>query len=81
MEGFLTFLLFFVLFIWIARRIFPYLIVRWIKKRVGGVASNMEFQSERRDREEGEVFVKGVRPEKKVMNEKIGEYTDFEEIN
>ncbi|NCB18749.1 MAG: DUF4834 family protein [Bacteroidia bacterium] len=82
MEGFLTFVIVFVVIIWIARRLFPFLLIRWVRKKMGGAADPFQRatgQSRGERFKEGDVIIESGKSEKKIVDDNIGEYIDFEE--
>lgn len=91
MEGFITFLLFFFLFMWLLKRLFPLLLTWWIKRKVsngsfgGGVfggtpfGKGEDFSQEQQKRDEGKVTITQVPKQEKVIDKEVGEYIDFEE--
>ncbi len=82
MEGFITFLLFFCLFIWLMGRLFPILLAWFIKRKVqkggfnGGAFGSNGFEKKK---EEGKVIISDIPKQEKVIDKEIGEYVDFEE--
>lgn len=84
MEAFLTFILFFALFIWLLRRILPWLLTWWLRRKMGLPKDNSgRARARRGEREyrEGEVRVNIHKREPKRVKNDVGEYIDFEEKN
>lgn len=87
MEGFITFILFFALFVWVMKRLFPLLLAWLIKRRLqkggtngGGFAGPGGFGfSQQQKKEEGKVVITDIPKKEKVIDKEIGEYVDFEE--
>lgn len=81
MEGFITFLLFFFLFMWLLRRLFPLLLTWWIKRKVsnGSFGREPDYNQEQQKKQEGKVTITQVPKQEKVIDKEVGEYIDFEE--
>ncbi len=91
MEGFITFLFFFVLFMWAMGKLFPLLLAWFIKRKMkkGGMNwfwSNMGQQNYRDEsyaaqqkKQEGKVIISDIPKQEKVIDKEVGEYVDFEE--
>lgn len=86
MEGFITFLLFFFLFMWVMKRLFPLILTWWIKRKVksgafGGGAFGQQYgyTEPQEKREEGKVTITSIPEQEKVIDKEVGEYIDFEE--
>ncbi len=80
MEAFFTFVLFLILLFWLIGRIAPFLLAWWLKRRFRGMVNENQNYTKRPDEfNEGDVIVKGEREERKVVDNSVGEYVDFEE--
>ena len=92
MEGFITFLFFFVLFMWAMGKLFPLLLAWFIKRKMkkggmNGFWSNMGQQQNYQDgnfaaqqkKQEGKVIISDIPRQEKVIDKEVGEYVDFEE--
>ena len=89
MEGFITFLLFFALFMWVMKRLFPLLMAWFIKRQVKkgrgtfftnfGGPGGFGYQHNEQKKEEGKVIISDVPKQEKVIDKEVGEYVDFEE--
>ena len=78
MEGFLTFILFFVLIVWLIGKFFPLMLAWLIKRKFGKIGRDQQrYAREQESRyKEGDVIV-----EIKIVDNNIGEYIDYEETN
>lgn len=83
MEGFLTFILFFVLIVWLIGKFFPLMLAWLIKRKFGKIGRDQQkYAREQESRyKEGDVIVEIEREEKKIVDNNIGEYIDYEETN
>lgn len=91
MEGFITFLFFFVLFMWAMGKLFPLLLAWFIKRKMkkggmNGFWSSMGQQNYRDEsyaaqqkKQEGKVIISDIPKQEKVIDKEVGEYVDFEE--
>jgi hypothetical protein len=91
MEFILSVLVTFVLIGWLIKKIFPFLLVWFVKRRMnkGGGAQFMHFgpfgfasqeqEDFHRKEEEGKVTVVTMDKKEKVIEKDMGEYIDFEE--
>lgn len=81
MEGFLTFVLVFILIIWLIGRFFPLLLAWWIKRKFGKISREQQRYSRQQEPQykEGDVIVEIEREEKKIVDNNVGEYIDYEE--
>lgn len=84
MEGFITFLFFFVLFMWAMGKLFP-IVLAWVIKRKMKNMQNMQqnaaygnYGDEQR-KQEGKVIISDIPKQDKVIDKEVGEYVDFEE--
>jgi|GEM_PF-4728940 len=88
MEGFITFLLCFALFVWVMKRVFPLLLALIIKRQVkkgnvfwsagfGGAQGGQQHNEQKK--EEGKVVITDIPKQEKVIDKEIGEYVDFDE--
>lgn len=81
MEGFLTFILVFILIIWLIGRFFPLLLAWWIKRKFGKISREQRRYTNRQQShyKEGDVIVDTEKKEKKIVDNNVGEYIDYEE--
>ncbi|MDP3453746.1 MAG: hypothetical protein Q8R90_12425 [Bacteroidales bacterium] len=80
MEAFFTFVLLLILFFWLLGRFAPLLLAWWIRRRFKGMVNENQNYSKRGEEfREGDVIVEVEREEKKVVDNSVGEYVDFEE--
>ena len=95
MEFIISVLVMFVVFGWVMKKIFPFLITWYIKRKMknGGGASFGQFGQfgqygpfgfagdvdEDKQKEEGKVTVVTMDQKEKVIEKNMGEYIDFEE--
>ena len=83
--GFIRFLLIFLAVFYGLQLIGRWLIKRWVRRvqQTQGQAQNQQSrgaQSRRRKMQEGDVEVSSTSAPRKQVNEKIGDYVDFEEV-
>ncbi len=79
MEGFITFLLFFFLFMWLMKRLFPLILAWFIKKKLKQAGQDAYSGTNEHKKEEGKVVITDIPKQEKVIDKEIGEYVDFEE--
>ncbi|MFA6770205.1 MAG: hypothetical protein WCR71_03435 [Bacteroidales bacterium] len=81
MEGFLTFVLVFILIVWLIGRFFPLLLAWWIRRKFGKINRDQKRYSKQQQSryKEGDVIVEIEREEKKIVDNNVGEYIDYEE--
>lgn len=80
MEGFLTFIFVFVLIVWLIGRFFPLLLTWWIKRKFGKINRDDRYRKQQNSNyKEGDVIVEVEQKEKKIVDDNIGEYIDYEE--
>lgn len=81
MEGFLTFILVFILIVWLIGRFFPFLLAWWIKRKFGKISREQNIYKNREQPryKEGDVIVEIEKEEKKIVDNNVGEYIDYEE--
>lgn len=88
MEGFITFLFFFVIFMWAMGKLFPLLLAWFIKRKMKGFAGywsnisrsgNDPYGEKEQKKQEGKVVISDIPKQEKVIDKEIGEYVDFEE--
>lgn len=80
MEGFLTFILVFILIVWLIGRFFPLLLAWWIKHKFGKITRDNRYSKQRESSyKEGDVIVEVEKKEKKIVDSNVGEYIDYEE--
>jgi hypothetical protein len=82
MEGFLTFILVVVLLVWLMARFFPLILAWWVKRKIERMNDDMNgySRSKRRDaHKEGDVIIDVDNKDKKIVDDSVGEYVDYEE--
>lgn len=80
MEGFLTFILFFILIFWLIGRFFPLLLAWWIKRKFRKINRDNRYSTQRESSyKEGDVIVEVEKKEKKIVDSNVGEYIDYQE--
>lgn len=82
MEGFLTFVFVVVILIWLMARFFPLILAWWVKRRIEKMNDGMRDFSRERQRnshKEGDVIVDVEKKDKKIVDDSVGEYVDYEE--
>ena len=80
MELILSALVIFVLAGWLMKKIFPILLVWFVKRRMKkGVFASQYQEDFHRKEEEGKVTVVTMDQKEKVIEKDMGEYVDFEE--
>jgi len=81
MEGFLTFVLVFILIVWLIGKFFPLLLAWWIKRKFGQISRDQNNYTKQQDShyKEGDVIVEIEKEEKKIVDNNVGEYIDYEE--
>ena len=72
MEGFITFLLCFALFIWVMKRIFPLLLTRFIKRQVkkGGQTEDLQVLEGREVLDSGQPVLEENKMHSSIMSRK-----------
>lgn len=81
MEGFITFVLVFVLVIWAVARFAPLLLAWWLKRKFRDLASRQQQYNSDNTSKEGDIIIEKEKREPKVVDKSVGEYVDFEETN
>lgn len=82
MEGFLTFVFVVVILVWLMARFFPLILAWWVKRRIDKMNDGMRDFSRERQRnshKEGDVIVDVEKKDKKIVDDSVGEYVDYEE--
>ncbi len=81
MEGFLTFVLVFALIIWLIGRFFPILLALFVKRKLAKMSNeHQRYAKQQQPRyKEGDVIVEIEKEEKKIVDNNVGEYIDYEE--
>jgi len=81
MGGFLTFVLVFILIVWLIGKFFPLLLAWWIKRKFGHLSHGQNNSAKQQDAhyKEGDVIVEIEKEEKKIVDDNVGEYVDYEE--
>ncbi len=82
MEGFLTFVFVVIILVWLMARFFPLILAWWVKRRIEKMNDGMRDFSRERQRnshKEGDVIVDVEKKDKKIVDDSVGEYVDYEE--
>jgi uncharacterized protein YoxC len=82
MEGFLTFVFVVVILVWLMARFLPLILAWWVKRRIDKMSNDMKGFSRNRQRnvhKEGDVIVDVEKKDKKIVDDSVGEYVDYEE--
>ncbi len=77
MEGFFTFVLFFILIVWLLGRMAPFLLTWWVRRKIRKMGKSDIYDD--KGYKEGNVTIDVERGEKKIVDNNVGEYVDYEE--
>jgi len=81
MEGFITFVLIFILIIWALSRVVPLLLAWWLRRKFSDIAARQQQYQNKSTTKDGDVIIEEEKREPKVVDKNVGEYIDFEETN
>lgn len=79
MEGFFTFVLVLFLLFWLLGRLAPMLLAWWVRKKFRNIEREQNKQNWSQSFKEGDVIVDVGKEDRKVVDNTVGEYVDFEE--